>query len=150
MHLLARSRMDERELGRVEALPMDKSGMAFAELMICAAVNRIAQQRVAQARHMDADLMGASRFEPALDMAHPRKALQHTVMSDGIARMGANAAQHSHFLAIGRVAADGGIDRSLVLAQIADGDGVIDAADTVDLQLVCQMLMRRIIFRDNK
>ena len=75
MHLFPASRMDQRKLGRMQALPMNEGGVIFAKFMIGSTVYGIAQQRMTETCHMHADLMRAPRFEPALHMAHARKAL---------------------------------------------------------------------------
>ena len=56
--LFERARMDKFQLPGVQALPGEALFGALA-------VDLVAQQRVADVRHVDADLVGAARFEAA-------------------------------------------------------------------------------------
>ena len=150
MHLLAASRMDQRQFSRMQTLSVDPCGMRLAKAVRGPAVHGITQEGMAEACHMNTDLMRAPRFQAALDMTHAVKALQHPIMGDSIPRMRLGAAKHRHSLAVGGVTPDGGIDRSLILPQIADGNGMIDTADAVYLQLVRQRQMGRIVLGDDK
>ena len=72
--------MDEAELGGVQCLamkiqpfqqlPMDRLGPA---------INRVPEQRMADRGHMDAHLVGSSRFEPAFDQGGIRQRLDDSI-----------------------------------------------------------------------
>ena len=60
--------MDEAKLGSVQRLTMKtKFLQQLAVRFSGSAVNRVADQRMADRRHVDADLVGSAGFQPAFD-----------------------------------------------------------------------------------
>src|ERR1700687_2996776 len=70
-----------------------------------AAIGRIADQRMADVGQMDADLMRASGFEPALQQRSESFLARAELFDDGVARARglALSAQHGHAFAIERI-----------------------------------------------
>jgi hypothetical protein len=101
-HHLARRRMRERQEPRMQRLPAERLDLRPQRLRQPVgfgaegeAVILIADQRVADMGHMDADLVGAASFEAAFDKAGHgfavlllTKPLQHFKMRDGMAGVG--------------------------------------------------------------
>ena len=80
------------------------------------AVDRIAEQRVADMGHVDADLVGPPGLQPAFDQACDRSGRRwgqgffEPVVGDGMLAAGL---EHGHLLAVGELAPERGIDRAL-------------------------------------
>ena len=92
------------------------------------------------AGQMDADLVGSAGFQLQLQMGIAGVAGQHRIVGDG---RPAVVIGNGHTLAVGGMAADGGVDGAAVVAEIAAGNGLIGAAQGVILQLCGQGLMPR-------
>ena len=135
MHRLTRHRMREVERQRMERLPRD------GERRGSAAVLRIADERMADAREVHADLMRAARLESALDECVVTEALQHAKMRDG--RLAAR--DDGHALAVLRAPADGPLDRAGLLPDVAVHDGPIDAARRLRADLLGEVYVRAVI-----
>ncbi len=99
--------------------------------LIAGAIKRIAEDRVADVGHVDADLVGAPGLQPAADQADlgrwrtGRESFGHFIVGDGAAgRLGLG---HRHLLAVGGVAGDRLIDGGAAPVRFAPGQGVIGA-----------------------
>ena len=109
------------------------------------AVNRVAQQRVAQIRQMHADLVSATRFEHETEQGVALQFLDGLVV--GACR--APAGVHGHLLAVARVPRDGGVDGSGFRSDHAHGHGQIFFLELAVLQLFGEPLVRRLGLGDH-
>ena len=137
--MLAGARMDEFQLARVQALaakPLVGRGRA---------VKRIAEQRMPDVRHVDANLMRAPGLEPAADVRVAAVARNDLPVRDRAARA---LLCDGHFLAVGRMPTDGRVNRARILAHAAANDGLVYARQAAVGKLSRQRQMRKIVFRD--
>ena len=95
MHFPSGAGMDKSQFSRMEALAVDKGGVAFSKVGIVSAVHGVSQQRVASRSHMHTDLMGASRLQLALHkseglppFAPHGETLQNCIMGHGLTDRG--------------------------------------------------------------
>ena len=119
---------------RVQALPRQTGNLFFC------AVHRVAENGMPDVGHVDADLVRASRLEPAADVGIARIAGDDLPMRDRLASTG----DHRHALAVGRVARDGRVHRAAVLAQSAHNDALVGARERVVGELCGEVLVRRV------
>lgn len=130
--------MDEAQRPRVQALP------AQALFRPLVAVDQIAEQRVADVRHVHADLVRAAGLQLAADVRVAVVARDDRPVRDRVAGV---FGRHGHALAVRRVAADGRVDRAGIFAQIAADDGLIRAGHRMVGQLRRERKMRKVVFR---
>ena len=104
-HFLARARMDKGKTLGVQTLPVKEMCVPLFKGACPAAVDRIAEQRVSERRHVYADLMGSSGLKPQGEIADLPKALSDRIMRDGRAR-GMSVADDRHAFAVGRMPPD--------------------------------------------
>ena len=91
------------------------------------AIGQIADQRMADMRHMHADLMRAARLQPTGQQRRGAEILEPFPMGDRLAP--ARGGDHRHALALRRVAADRRVDRPLRALGRAPGEGEIVARE---------------------
>ena len=130
--------MLEGQLSGVEAL----AGQSEVFLPL-PAVHRVAQHRVPDIGHVNADLMGAAGFQAALDVGVARITLQHLPMGHRSAAIGC----HGHPFPVSAVASDGSIDSAGLLSEVAYHDGLIGASQRVVLELLGQAQVGHVVFR---
>src|SRR6516162_4790895 len=108
------------------------------------AVQRIAHDRAAEMRQVDADLMGPTGVQPRSHEAgrglkrRPEAAFDPVL---GDPRPAAGAA-YRHTLAVGRMATDGGLDCAGLLLGSTPHQSLIDAGEVVSCKQPCQGLVR--------
>ena len=78
----------------------------------CRTVYGIAQKRMSDARHMDADLVSPSRLQPALDMGEILESRDHPVMGH---RGFSVIVIDRHLLSVFRASSDWRIDDALLI-----------------------------------
>ena len=105
-----------------------------AAWMAQVAVNRVGGQRMVGFAHMNADLVGATGFERAFDVAVCQITFQNFDVGNG--RFAAEF-DDCHFQAVVRIAADLGFDFA-VKRNNAVGDCAVNAFDCALLQLLNQ------------
>ena len=130
--------MEKAQRPRVQALA------AQALFRPLVAVDQVAEQRVTDVRHVHADLVRAAGLKLAADVRVAVVARDDRPVRDSAAGI---FLCHGHALAVGRVAADGGIDRAGVFAQIAADDGLIGAGHGVVGQLGREREVGKVVFR---
>src|SRR3546814_8431341 len=75
--------MNKTQMGRVQCLTGEVPGLEQVRQRLSgAAIDRVADERVADMRHMDAHLMGTAGFEAAFDEHGAVQRLDRTVMGD--------------------------------------------------------------------
>src|SRR3546814_12647009 len=80
-------RMDKPKIGCMERLPPETEPIQqFAWPGATARIERVAEQRMANGRHMDADLMGAAGLQPTFDHRRALQPLDQLVTGDGAFR----------------------------------------------------------------
>src|SRR3546814_6527608 len=73
--------MNKTQMGRVQCLTGEVPGLEQVRQRLSgAAIDRVADERVADMRHMDAHLMGTAGFEAAFDERGAVQRLDRTVM----------------------------------------------------------------------
>ena len=97
-------------------------------------VYRIPQDRMADGRHVDTDLMRPPGLQFALNIRIIPEPLQNTVMGHSAAGIGRFRA---HFLAIRGMTSDGRIYRAMIILQVPVDDRMITPGDRMFLQLFC-------------
>ena len=80
------------------------------------AISGIAQQRMPYSSHVDADLMGAAGARPQFHHGVEPEALQHAKFGNGLA---SHSRVRRHLLPVHWMPADGGVDHSFSIANIA-------------------------------
>ena len=133
---LLRAGVDELQPHGVEALALETRHGLFR------AVDRVAQDRVANMGHVDADLVGAARFQAAADVGEPAQVLQHLPVGHG----GAAVEHHSHFFSVAAAAADGGVHGAGKLPESARADGFVGPGQGVVGKLGGEEKMGRVVF----
>ena len=93
---------------RMEQLPRQ------IEFLAAYPIGLIAYDTVPDRRHMDAYLMSAPRFEPALDQCISSESLKHSYVRDRLS----SARNDSHLLSVRRVACYGPVDRQLIFLYV--------------------------------
>ena len=81
---------------------------------------------MADACHVDPDLVGAAGLQPALDISERAKTLQYLIMSDSRTAV---SCMNAHLLPVVLVPADGGVYGSCIRLQVAMDDGFVDPVD---------------------
>src|SRR3546814_8235329 len=75
--------MNKAQMGRVQCLPREIPRFQHVRQRFSgAAIDRIADEWMADMRHVDADLMGAPGFEPAFDQGRILQRLDRPVMGE--------------------------------------------------------------------
>src|SRR3546814_10897960 len=93
--------MDKPKIGCMERLPPETEPIQqFAWPGATARIERVAEQRMADGRHMDADLMGAAGLQPTFDHRRTLQPLDQPVTGDGAFRP--LDGSDGHFLAVVR------------------------------------------------
>ena len=128
--------MGQGQPGRVQGLALQ------AQFGPGRAIDRVPGHRMAQGGHMHPDLVGAAGFQPGFQQRKGPIALQHPPMGH---RRPAGRID-GHALAVRSAPADGGVDRALVLPQVAFQYGDIGAPGGMGLQLVGQALVGQVVF----
>jgi hypothetical protein len=124
-------------------------GLAHAELHSSGlAIDRIADQRVAEMAHMDTHLMGAAGFQAAFHEGGAFQCFHSAIMCHGV--LAAPLALHGHLLAIPIGPPDPCIDRAACRAGMAAHDREVAADDAVILELAGEPLMGGIGFRHHQ
>ena len=96
-------------------------------------------------RHVDADLMRAAGLEPAADVRVAAIARDDLPVRDRAARA---LLRDGHFLAVGRVPADGRVNGARIFAHAAAHDGLVYARQAAVGKLSRQRQVRKVVFRD--
>ena len=104
LHRIPGSGMNEPEPCRVKTLALE------ARDRLLGSVDCVTENWMAQAGHMNPDLMRPAGFQAAAEMGVAGKVFQHLPIGDG----GAAVGQHRHFFPICGVAANGEIGRAHV------------------------------------
>lgn len=107
-----------------------------------AAIRRVAQQRMPNSSHVDADLMGTAGTGLELNQGKKPKTLSYAILGDSLA---AAARVRGHLLPVYRMAANGSLDHPLCIPHIATHDGQIQLLYPSFCELTCQATMRRVI-----
>ena len=102
---------------------------------------------MADTRHVNANLMGASRLQPALHIRKLAEALQNPVMSHGFAAI---LLIDTHLFSVHRMAADGPAYGPLVVPHHAMDNGVVFPRNGVHLQLLRNGVVRHIVLTDDE
>ena len=115
----------------------------LAQLGLFVAVDQIAQDGMADVGHVDADLVGAARLQLTADVGVATVTLHHFPMGHGLLGI---AGGDSHLLAVGGMAANGGVHGAAVLPEGAADDALVNTVHGVILQLgsqhgVCQIVL---------
>src|SRR5262245_10349659 len=127
-------------------------GFGFAGKLIrlgleAAAINLVAEERVADRREMDAYLVGASGFQAAGDEARHRRpitanvALEHLPMGDRRAAAGA----HGHLLARAGMAADRLVDSAARPLRRAPHEGQVAATQRLSASSLGELAAERAV-----
>src|SRR5699024_4816932 len=116
MYLLARARMQEFQLPRVQTLALQPA------LRLLRTVDHVAQQRMADIRHVYPDLVRPPRLKPAADVRPAPVAGYDLPVRHRRARA---ALRHRHALALRRVAAYRRVHRSRLIPELAARYGLI-------------------------
>lgn len=146
--------MDEAQQAGVQGLAVkgDNGVRNFitkllAGALASAAVERIANQRMAEFGEMDPDLVGSAGFEAAIDKAckgfgRGPEALQNLVMGAGVfaARL-----DYGHLLTVRRTAVNIAFNGACCRGHIAPDKGGIGTLNGVFLELSCKALVGRVI-----
>ena len=155
MHFLPRAGMDQAQLLGVEHLTCKTSAEGLAKAGTVPSVERVTQERMSRGRHMHTNLMGATRFQLALNegkglppLATDGIALQHGVVGDRLPHACGRRTRGKcrHFFAVARIATNGIGQRAAILLEVADTNGVIHAANGMGLELLGEREVRRIVF----
>ena len=139
--MLSGARVDKFERPRVETLP-------FQTLFrLSRAVDHVAEQRVADVRHVDADLVRAPGLELAADVRKAGVPLDDLPVRHGVAGV---FLRNGHALSIGRMAADGRVHGAGIGAESAVNNGLVDAGKAPVGELRRERLMGEIVFRHDQ
>lgn len=148
--IFAAARMFEFEFGSVQGLARESSN-ALAQVVVqvfrhqgFVAIDRIADERMVNFRHVHADLVGASGFQLHAQEREFAEAFFDAVMRDGFLAVRA----HCHFRAILVMAGHGQVD-GVARSDIAVHEGKIGAMHLAVLQLLHQRRMRAQGTRDD-
>lgn len=109
------------------------------------AIGLISQKGMSKAAHVNADLVGSSRFQPTFNVGGISEAFQNPIMGD---RFFSVFVVNGHFFSVNRVAANGSVNGSLVFFEVSCHNGAVPASDGVFLQLFSQIPVRLVIFAD--
>lgn len=131
--------VNEPEMRRVESLASEAQFGEQRLVRARLAIDRIAEQRMADMSHMDAHLMRTPGLEPTLDEGSTVQPLQRAIVGDGM--LTPTLALHRHFLAIGVRATDPRIDSPRRRGGHAADEGKITPVNAVLLELPRQTLM---------
>lgn len=105
------------------------------------------QQRMADAGHVNPDLMGSSRLQAALQVSEASEPLQYPVMGDGISTA---SFIYGHFFPVHRMSADGSVYRALFFLQVSVDDGPVFPGDGMVFKLLRQKAVGGVRFADHK
>ena len=133
--------MDEAEAVGVQGLAAELLHGFFHRIgagVARVAIHGVGGKRVFGFAHVHADLVGAAGFEGAFDVAVALVAFEHFDVGHGFF---AAEADHGHFEAVVRVAADEGVDFA-VERHDAVGHGAVDALHAALLQLLHEAVLR--------
>ena len=130
--------MPEAEGSGVETLAV------LAQLGLFMAVDGVAQDGMADVRHVDADLVGAAGFELAADVGIAPVAFDDLPVGHGVPGI---ALGDAHFLPVGGVPPDGGIHGAGVLPEGAADNALIGSGHGVVLELGGQPGVGVVVFR---
>ena len=135
VHFLACAGMAETEGAGVEGLTrtnieavMDKGavgGGAVAAQNFLTAVAFVVEERVSEALHVDADLVGTPRFQSALDEGDMPQAFQHAVVSDGGFARRVVVGQDGHLQTVFGISPDVAAYGAFVLGKGPPDEGVV-------------------------
>jgi len=128
--------MDEAQAGGVEALAGEAGDRLFG------AVDRVAQDGVADVGHVDADLVGAAGLQAAAQVGDTGVTGDDLPVGDGTAAGG----DHGHLFPVGAAAADGGVHSAAVLLHIAGHQALVGAGEGVVLQLRAEGQVGGVVF----
>ena len=130
--------MLETERQGVECLPGAEGEAVAHETLVTAArgaaqdfvaaVARVANERMPDMLHVSAYLVGAARFEPALNERHITKAFEHAVMRHGRLSHLRTRRIYRHAQAVVHIAADISLNAPFVFLEVAPHEGVVGAA----------------------
>ena len=130
-----------------DELPVFGEGRALEDAV--AAVAFVVEQRVPDPRHVDADLVGAPRFETALHEGYVTIAFQHLPVRHGVLAVGP-VGEDEHLLPILGTAADVARDGPLVLVEIAPHQSHVAALDRVVEELFGQPRVGLLVLGDHQ
>ena len=109
-----------------------------------AGVGWVADDRVPEVLHVDADLMGAAGAEAAAEKGCVAEALGDFVVGNCLS----SVRDDRHSFAIARIAADCGFDRAAIIGWRAVDESEVLLADGVGVPLRCQLAMGVVMFCD--
>ena len=130
----------------MQGLPGEEIGVLPFKLRMSAAVKRIAEQGMPDARHVHADLVRAPGLKPDIEQRKAVKAFGNGIVRDG----GAPVRDDRHLLAVARISADRAVDRAVRIPEIAAGDRLVFTVDAVLLQAVRKHRVRKVVFRHDE
>src|SRR5437868_14511325 len=131
--------MGETKLGCVQRLAMKLQFFQYLILRLSrTAVDRIAEQGVADRSHVDADLMGPPGFEPAFDQRSPLEEVEPSPV--GHRALAALAFDDGDLLAVGRRTGERCVDRACRRLWNAVDDRQIAAVDRMRAELLREAL----------
>jgi len=119
------------------AIPMSR---LFLSIESFAALDRVAEQRMADRGHVHAHLMRAPGFEPALDQRRVAELAQLAPMR----HRAPTAGDDRDLLAVDRRPRERRVDRALQQPRHARDDRLVPPIDRMRLELACQPFMRAI------
>ncbi len=96
--------------------------------------------------HVDPNLMGATRLEPARNQRKSGEGVQYRIMGDSMATV----RDDRHFLTVFGMPTNGGVNLSLNGLRRPFDNGPIQAGCGVCFELLGQMLVGVVIFCDNQ
>ena len=138
----------------MENLTRDQVAVTRLKTGSVSPVERVAEQRMPERRQMHADLVRSAGLQFTAQerkaVSVPLPARNNSPMGHGVFCVRARGGQNRHFFAIHGVSADRRVHRSAVVGQIPDGDGVINATDTVSRKLCRQPEVGFVILRNNQ
>ena len=141
MYRFSSSGVDENQLPGVQTLPFK------AFLGRRRAIEPVAQQGVADALHMYADLVCAAGFQYTADMRIALIGVYKLPVGDGGFGV---FLRHSHALAVNRMPADWFVNGTGAFLEITSGDGLIYPVQTMVRQLGREGGVSKIVFGHNE
>src|SRR5690349_3048095 len=141
--------MDEAEVGCVQGLPMKTKLFQQVTMRLSgAAVNRVADERMADRRHVDPDLVRPACFQAAFDQCRILEKGQPPPMSDG--PLALSFADDRDLLAVLARPGKAGVDRPLRLARNVADDRQIATVDRMLRELLRQPFMRTVVLGNDQ
>src|SRR5579859_7143881 len=132
--------MCESKPGRVQRLPVKLQFLQYAGMRLSSTtIDRITNQGMTGRGHVNPDLVGPSRFEPALHERRISQNIQPSPVRHG--PFSASSLNDRDLLAIGRRARERGIDASRARLWNAVDDREVNPIDRMRRELFCKTLV---------